>query len=404
MKTRPIILVGLLCLTAAACRTDPAIIALERENRNLEDAIYELQDAVDQTQDALDKCRRRRGAAVGEGEESASRKGSRRPEGRAAAPPETTAPPAVRGPELSPSLRLPQIEVPSQPLPPGQVPETIRAPETLRAPEKPRTGSPAAGPESQEPRKLDRPGSSKSAARNRLRPVPLPDGVVLPAGAAAIEARADSAAVDRIALDRRLTGGFDLDDSRGDDGIAVVVEPRDARGRLLAAPGPISVVLMDRGFSGNAARVARWDLSARQVAGLYRRIPEGEGFFLRLHWPSAPPIHSRLELYVRYVTRDGRKLEDHCPIDVTLPGHPAAKPAGVVATSARESDPRQSPLPASRSQSPSQPPPSWHPKPPSVTPPIEPTRLAADDETLGSPSSAHPAPLRARPVWTPDRR
>ena len=87
------------CLAFAGCRTDPAITALERENRYLEDEIYELQDVLDRTQAALDGCRRENIAMKRRTE--SSRPSTEAPPGRSAAP--ETRLPETRGPELNPS-------------------------------------------------------------------------------------------------------------------------------------------------------------------------------------------------------------------------------------------------------------------------------------------------------------
>ena len=65
MKAWHIALFGLACLAAAGCRTDPAKLALERENRDLEDRIYDLKDDLQKAEDALEKCRRESKSAQG---------------------------------------------------------------------------------------------------------------------------------------------------------------------------------------------------------------------------------------------------------------------------------------------------------------------------------------------------
>jgi hypothetical protein len=220
---------------------------------------------------------------------------------------------------------------------------------------------------------------------------------VLAASATAVPVRADSAAVARITLNPTLTGGFDLGDPPGDDGLAVVVEPRDARGKLVPAAGPISVALVDPALAGSAARVAQWDLTAGQIAGLYRRIPEGEGFFLRLAWPSARPVHSRLHLFVRYTTRDRRQLEARRELDVALPGLLVAQPEAVTPAVAQEVIDRPS-APAQDDP----PEPTWRARPPREEAAPQPLSEAASQSAAdaGQPSAAR----RARPVWSPDRK
>lgn len=132
----------------SGCRTDPAITALERENRDLEDEIYALQDLLDRTQDELDACRRAGSAAGASPRAPADRRGPSAPgtEPTTIPTPERVPLPVPRGPESGPSrnsaspsgssrpsdLDLPRIELPSEPLPQGQVPPTLRRPSTTR--------------------------------------------------------------------------------------------------------------------------------------------------------------------------------------------------------------------------------------------------------------------------------
>jgi hypothetical protein len=77
--------------------------------------------------------------------------------------------------------------------------------------------------------------------------------------------------------------------------------------------------------------VARWDLSARETAGMFRRLAlEASGIALELPWPADPPKHGRLELFVRFITSDRRELEARQQLDLTPPG-----PANALLASSR---------------------------------------------------------------------
>ncbi len=369
-----------LCLLAAGCRTDPAVIALERECRMLEDQVYMLEDELGRAESALEACQ---STAPGP---SRAREAPSRP-GTAGGSPRL---PSLRGPQLSPqnggprapvdtrSLQLPEVEVPGQSLPSGEFPKTLRstpsaAPGEPAPPAAPggvrRPAAPDAPPDSLPPPYPRKPAASRYydprysqdpydprryagrdpyayrdsyagrdpyayrdpyAGRDpyasrpaprptRVQPPRLVDPQVIPAQAIALDPRADNSRVDRVTLNRALTGGYDRDARSGDAGMAVLVEPRDAQGRLVPAAGPISVVLLDRGLSGSAARVARWDFTAEQTATLYRKTPYGEGFFLEMPWSGNPPVHSHLHLFVRYLTKDRRAVEASREVDVALP-------------------------------------------------------------------------------------
>ncbi len=246
MKAWPAAIVGWACLAAAGCRTDPAVTALERENFRLEEALYDVQDTLDKTQDALDKCRRE-SEGLRRGERTAPRPAPERP---ARGAPATEAPPspAVRGPELPP---LPKVELPSRALPPGEIPDTFRGPKRPGSREKP--GLPSRPEEEEAPPAFRKPEAAPdsratpaSPAEPRRLDVPLsnPKGITaeeepsenLPAAyreqlsaAVPVEPRGDSASARRITLNPALTGGFDAEPHPGDEGILVMIEPRDGQ-------------------------------------------------------------------------------------------------------------------------------------------------------------------------------
>jgi hypothetical protein len=249
-----------------------------------------------------------------------------------------------------------------------------------------------------------------------------------------LDPRADNTRVDRITVNRALTGGYDRDARLGDAGVTVLVEPRDSHGQLVPAAGPVSVVILDRGRWGNAARVARWDFTAEQTASLYRKTPYGEGIFLEMPWPGAPPDRSHLHMFVRYTTQDGRNLEASRELDVALPARrqqgwtplatsavepPAIETAdtglargrvsptretGLAETGQRgwRANPRPEPEPAVE-------PAVSHEKAPELlprteAPPARPLVASDNDETQAEREPARAPPSRLqRPAWSPLR-
>jgi hypothetical protein len=380
MKAWPFALIGLTCLAAAGCRTNPAVTALERENRDLEDRIYALEDDLQRGQEDLAKCRRdnqslRKGGRASTQLESPDQTG-RSPQ---AGGPKLVPPRASRGAAEAEEEESPHIYVqtPKKPLAKDEIPETLKSP--IGTPPRPVPGQPKRQGESKageaprftpgtsppqgssplrdaeplrEPRKLNVPGgASEKDKTGKSRPRPPAAGWAVPVGGTSIVPSADSAQVDRITHHRLLVGGWEFDGRPGDEGIFLLVEPRDAEGRLLAAAAPVSVVLLDRGLAGEAARVARWDLTAEQVATLFRRLDVGEGIYLELPWSAAPPVHGHLHLFVRYTTRDGRRLEASRELDITLANQAAQQDwtpgSGLKTSDEREGGTRRSDFPTS---------------------------------------------------------
>ena len=133
---------------------------------------------------------------------------------------------------------------------------------------------------------------------------------------------ADNSPVAQITLHPALTGGIGTGSRPGDEGLLVVVEPRDFGGNIVNAPGDISVALLDPALTGEQARLARWDFAAAETQGMIRTGSQ-PGIHLRLPWTSTP-AHDRLKVFVRYTTRDGRKLQAERLIAVALNGPPPA--------------------------------------------------------------------------------
>ncbi len=424
----------------AGCQTPQAITALERECRMLEDQVYMLEDELSRSEAALEACQSRSGGAP-----RSSGTPARETPSRSAPGDDSSRLPPVRGPHVTPnhgngkspvdprSLRLPDVEVPGQPLPSGVFPKTLaplfrETPPLQSAPPAPPRGVNGAvqpngapnllPPNSKKPSAYRRgtnppqhmPDPRSQAGREAPRRLPPPadteaarrmDPRIIPAQAIALDPRADNNRVDRITLNRAVTGGYERDVRFGDTGVTVLVEPRDVQGRLAPAAGPVSVVILDRGRSGDAARVARWDFTAEQTATLYRKTPYGEGIYLEMPWPGSPPDRSHLHMFVRYTTKDGRNLEASREVDVALPTQrqqvwtaittPTAEPPSVQTAS------------------------SWRQKPtreeePSVQPAVAEEPISVDDSAgkvasaTESASNASPKAAKSqRPVWSPLR-
>jgi len=143
---------------------------------------------------------------------------------------------------------------------------------------------------------------------------PLSDDELAAAIVSALDQRVES-----IHLNPRVTGGVDLDGQPGDDGICVLVEPRNRSGGFVPEAARVSIVLLDPAKTGEEARLARWDLDAEAVGKTLQTDSLDRGLLFRLPWQGALPERSRAHLFVRYVTADGRKVEADREIRVGRP-------------------------------------------------------------------------------------
>jgi len=287
MKTWQLVVTALMLLATAGCRSDPAVAILERELRLKEDEIYRLQATVEDLRDSQ-QCRERTIGRSRSEDDDSEPPASRRRTGP------MPKPPAVELPS-KPGTEVPDtLKGPSDGLPPGlEVPEHLRGPSKPLSPKDSAPGVPPAKP---------------TAERTSLPPLNEPDGPALGRDAGVEPARphrmtmasrtvpsgpftpgGDSRRVAGIVLNRTLTGGISAEDRPGDQGLLVVVEPRDRAGRMVDAPAEMSVVVIDPALEGSAARVARWDFNAAEVASMFRRTNAGGAIHLTTAWPGEPP-------------------------------------------------------------------------------------------------------------------
>lgn len=364
---------SLLVLVAlAGCQTHPQVNAhidtVNAEYRQLEDYVYCLEDENSQLQQQLDDLR---AARVGEpGSQPGTGRGGlfrRRPE---------STPRGSGGGSTPGSMDAPEIEVP------GGLSPTPPAPggrSRLQRPDlKPTADSP--------------PNLAPPAA------IPSPPEQIRPAAgerplAAATPAKPADTKITHLTLSPLFTGGADFDSQPGDDGLCVVVEPRNVGEEYVPEAGPISIVVLDPSRQGDAARVARWDFDLSAARQKLADSAAATGIKLELPWPATPPAANRLHLFVRYETSDGRKLQTDREIFLTPPGQASSRWTPRTAQ-------RQRPVIEITPTSPSQPVAPASAIEPAGATSVEPAPQLSPPPTLSGDESL---PSKPRPNWSPNR-
>lgn len=270
-----------LAVCSFGCRSDPYQDAylemLNAEKRALEDRLYETEYNYEQ---ALAKLESVKAADEDDGKTTSRTRSGSSPRPRVESEDEI--------PEESPEL--PTIE-----LPPG-----VEA-----GARNPADGAPTAQRKPGPPLVL---ASAVPASVAR----PLSDHELAAAIVEALDQR-----VETIQLNPRLTHGVDFDGVPGDDGISVLIEPRNRSGGFVPETGRISIVLLDPDQADDAAaRIARWDFEADSIRKFLQTDSLDSGVLLRLPWQDKIPDRKRLHLFVRYLTEDGRKLETDRQIEI----------------------------------------------------------------------------------------
>jgi hypothetical protein len=331
------------CLSAAGCRSDANRELLERELRDHEDEIFALQDQCNRLHAQLEACQHENAALKGGGVPAVP---STPGVGREAAPPRVAPPPPADIPIPKIDLGTPE----SPPPPPTKKPDNESTPQARR-------------------------GSARPASLSSE-----------PAGP-----------IERLAINRLMTGGHSFSGKPGDDGVLVVVSSRDGSGSATQSSGDISIVVIDPELPGPAARIARWEFSAPEAAAHYHQGPLVDAFHFELLWPNRPPEHSELKLFVRLTTADGRRFEDSQAIHVRLPGSPESREAWTTPGPRERWAP--APLPAGGQFDPE---PDHHSVGSPRTAPVVARRDSEPDPTP-SDNDAAPRPSERRHDWSPYR-
>jgi hypothetical protein len=298
-------LAALVLLALSGCRhSDVNRELVERELRLQEDEIYHLHGEVSERETRLAATRRENEILKRELIEARSPGGT--PSPRVDIPPAPDALPPRRSRSQPPGADAspPVIEVPGLEGPtPGEMNENITPPPARRN---------GAWKSMRGVRGASFQGEGE---RERRR-----DEAVRPASAE-IEAPGGGSRDERVAkvvLNRRLTGGFNADRRLGDEGVMVVLEPRNEADELVRRAGRIAVAVIDPQLSGEESHVARWEFESHEAMQSFRKTALGEGYHLDLRWPNRPPAHERLMLVAQFTSPEGKKFEVSQAIVVDL--------------------------------------------------------------------------------------
>ena len=124
--------------------------------------------------------------------------------------------------------------------------------------------------------------------------------------------------VEKIALNRLMTGGIDTDGNPGDDALSVVIEPRDQQGDVLKSPGTIAIELLDLALDPVDRRVGYWTFDLETALKHWQGGLFGTGYQFKLPWQRGYPRHANLTLHARLLTPDGRAFRATETITVRL--------------------------------------------------------------------------------------
>jgi hypothetical protein len=115
----------------------------------------------------------------------------------------------------------------------------------------------------------------------------------------------------------RGTGGVFGEGPTGDDGLMVVVVPRDEDGAAVKVPARLEIAAWDITPAGLKTPIGNWGVPAEKLRPAWRSGFISTGYFVAVPWQTYPSSE-RVRIAVRLTTLDGRAFETDRDINVKL--------------------------------------------------------------------------------------
>jgi hypothetical protein len=117
----------------------------------------------------------------------------------------------------------------------------------------------------------------------------------------------------------RGTGGVFGEGPTGDDGLMVVVVPRDEDGAAVKIPARVEIAAWEISAAGLKTPIGNWSVPPEKVRPTWRNGFVSTGYFIAVPWQSYPSSE-KVRIAVRLTTLDGRAFEADKDINVRLGG------------------------------------------------------------------------------------
>jgi hypothetical protein len=121
------------------------------------------------------------------------------------------------------------------------------------------------------------------------------------------------------------TGGVGSATHLGDEGLEVVVTPRDEDAHPVRAVGVLSVAVWEIMPGGVKIPLSSWEINATDLRRTWKSGLLGSGYHVVLNWKKIP-TQERLRVAVQLLLPDGRVYEADKDITIRLPPGPKAPP------------------------------------------------------------------------------
>ncbi|MBX3422110.1 MAG: hypothetical protein KF752_11205 [Pirellulaceae bacterium] len=157
-----------------------------------------------------------------------------------------------------------------------------------------------------------------------------------------------------VAFHPSMSRSINLDDDDNDDGLYLVLQPKNQQGQVVPEAAALVVEVFDPARSDDSAKISSWRYTQSEIASKIQPLGSQQGVHLTLPWNGPNPKSDRVLVHITYTFENGRQIVARKEIFVATRGGlktvwaPRASGSSMV-TAAAENQSRV--MPASTAQS-----------------------------------------------------
>lgn len=111
-----------------------------------------------------------------------------------------------------------------------------------------------------------------------------------------------------IAFQPALSRAVSFDGDNQDDGLFLVLQPKNEQGQVVAIAGAVSIEVIDPSREGNSPVIGKWNYSPAEIEDKIQPIGSKQGIHLTLPWNGPNPKGDRVIVIATYQMDNGRKV------------------------------------------------------------------------------------------------
>jgi hypothetical protein len=98
------------------------------------------------------------------------------------------------------------------------------------------------------------------------------------------------------------------DGKPGDDGLYLVIIPRNKHGEFVPEVGNLTLVVEEPLADGSVSRIGRWEYSIDEVRDLFEQVGSAPGIHVAMDWQERSPTGTQVDVYAKLTMEDGTTM------------------------------------------------------------------------------------------------